>query len=112
MTHEKLVRDNIPAPITQHGDQPVTRILACDEYRHELRRKLHEEVAEFCATGAVEKLADVLEAVYALAALGGVSASQLEQTRQRLQRKTCTTQPWLWGSTTVASQPVPHRVHR
>jgi predicted house-cleaning noncanonical NTP pyrophosphatase (MazG superfamily) len=83
MRHEKLVRDHIPALITQRGEQPVTRILACDEYRHELRRKLHEEVAEFCATGHVEELADVLEVVYALAALEGVSASQLEEIRQR-----------------------------
>ena len=75
MRYEKLVRDHIPAMITQRGDQPVTRILACDEYRHELRRKLHEEVAEFCATGEVEELADVLEVVYALAMLEGVGAS-------------------------------------
>jgi predicted house-cleaning noncanonical NTP pyrophosphatase (MazG superfamily) len=85
MRHEKLVRDNIPAIIAQHGEQPVTRILEIDEYKHELRRKLHEEVVEFCATGHVEELADVLEVVYALASLEGVSSSRLEEIRQRKQ---------------------------
>ena len=69
MQHNKLVRDNIPAIIQRHGEAPITRTLETAEYQDALRRKLHEEVAEFCATGHLEELADILEVVYALAAV-------------------------------------------
>lgn len=86
MRHEKSVRDNIPAIIAQRGEQPVTRILEIDEYQHELQRKVHEEMAEFCMTGHVEELADVVEVVYALASLEGVRSARLEEIRQRKRR--------------------------
>jgi len=83
MKYNKLVRDNIPAIISERGEKPVTRTLDTDEYRRELRQKLQEEVAEFGATGRTEELADVLEVVYALAAVEGISQAQLEEMRQR-----------------------------
>ncbi|HEX3961319.1 MAG TPA: nucleoside triphosphate pyrophosphohydrolase, partial [Trebonia sp.] len=36
---------------------------------------------EFAASGEVEELADVLEVIYALAALSGLDAAQLEKLR-------------------------------
>ena len=86
MKHNKLVRDRIPEIITEHGEKPVTRTLDTEAYRRELRSKLHEEVAEFDASGKVEELADVLEVVYALAAVEGFSPSQLEEMRERKRR--------------------------
>lgn len=83
MQHNKLVRDHIPAIIEQHGETPLTRTLAPGEYQDALRHKLHEEVAEFCASGDLEELADILEVVYALAAVAGMSPGQLEAVRQR-----------------------------
>ena len=82
MQHNKLVRDNIPAIIQQHGETPITRTLETAEYQDALLRKLHEEVAEFCATGHLEELADILEVVYALAAVAGMNQGQLEAVRQ------------------------------
>jgi predicted house-cleaning noncanonical NTP pyrophosphatase (MazG superfamily) len=83
MKHNKLVRDKIPDIITRHGDEPVTQILETEAYKLELRSKLQEEVAEFCKSGKVEELADILEVVYALAAAEGVSQFQLDEIRKR-----------------------------
>lgn len=86
MRHNKLVRDNIPAIIRRDGKTLVTRTLDAEEYARALRRKLHEEVAEFDAarsrSASVEELADILEVVYALAANAGASVEQLDALRQ------------------------------
>jgi predicted house-cleaning noncanonical NTP pyrophosphatase (MazG superfamily) len=87
MKHNKLVRDKIPEIIEKRGDRPVTRTLGTDAYRQELRRKLQEEVAEFCESGEVEELADILEVVVALAAVEEVSQFQLEEMRKRKRRE-------------------------
>jgi predicted house-cleaning noncanonical NTP pyrophosphatase (MazG superfamily) len=81
MQHSKLVRDRIPEIIASRGARPITLVLDQDEYRLELQRKLQEEVAEFAQSGQVEELADILEVTYALAAVQGVSRSQLERIR-------------------------------
>jgi UDP-glucose 4-epimerase len=85
--HNKLVRDKIPEIITKRGDKPVTHTLGTDSYRQELRRKLQEEVDEFCESGKVEELADILEVVYALAAAEQVSQFQLEEIRKRKRKE-------------------------
>jgi predicted house-cleaning noncanonical NTP pyrophosphatase (MazG superfamily) len=85
--HNKLVRDRIPEIIRRRGDRPITRTLSVGAYGQELRRKLQEEVAEFSESGQVEELIDILEVVYALAAHGGVSQSQLEGMRKRKRRE-------------------------
>ena len=87
MKHNKLVRDKIPEIITKRGDRPVTHTLGPDAYRQELRRKLQEEVAEFCESGQVEELADILEVVVALAAVEEVSQVQLEEMRKRKRKE-------------------------
>ncbi len=83
MKHNKLVRDKIPSIIKKHGDKSITQILSPDAYRRELWRKLGEEVAEFGVSNQIEELADILEVVYALAAVEGVSQSQLEEMRRK-----------------------------
>ncbi|MDY7077161.1 MAG: nucleoside triphosphate pyrophosphohydrolase [Chloroflexota bacterium] len=87
MKYDKLVRDKIPDIIARRGDKSVTRILDADAYERELRSKLQEEVAEFGASGEVEELVDILEVVYALAAVKDVSRFQLEEMRARKQEK-------------------------
>jgi predicted house-cleaning noncanonical NTP pyrophosphatase (MazG superfamily) len=46
-----------------------------------LVQKLREEVAEFCDSGEVEELADILEVVYALASDQGVTPEELDKVR-------------------------------
>ena len=81
--YNKLVRDRIPEIIAEReGQAPKTRILTEKEYRVELAKKLNEEVAEYQATPNSEELADILEVVYALAAVHNLDPEALEQIRQ------------------------------
>lgn len=82
MSQGKLVRDKIPLIIRAKGLEPITYLAGPDEYAARLRDKLTEEVAEFLASDSdPEELADVLEVVYALAALTGTDPQQLEKLR-------------------------------
>jgi predicted house-cleaning noncanonical NTP pyrophosphatase (MazG superfamily) len=76
----KLVRDQIPAIIAARGGVPVTRTAEAEEYRQLLRDKLAEEVGEAASAGPGDlagELADVLEAVAAIAAEAGSRRSSL-----------------------------------
>lgn len=82
MGQSKLVRDKIPQIIRAKSLEPVIYVADPDEYATRLRDKLTEEVAEFLASDSdPEELADVLEVVYALAALTGTDQEQLEKLR-------------------------------
>jgi predicted house-cleaning noncanonical NTP pyrophosphatase (MazG superfamily) len=78
----KLVRDRIPEIIRAEGLEPVIYTADAEEYGSRLRDKLQEEVAEFIASDSdPEELADILEVLYALAQLTGISREQLEELR-------------------------------
>lgn len=77
----KLVRDKIPEVIFFNGEIACLHIADDKEYSTLLRQKLLEEVNEYLESGATEELADILEVLYALAAVLGVSESSLEQLR-------------------------------
>jgi predicted house-cleaning noncanonical NTP pyrophosphatase (MazG superfamily) len=87
MGYKKLVRDNIPAIITQNGGRPQARILGDEEYLEELIKKLKEEVEEFAADRSVEELADVKEVMIALREALGIRAGDLEEVRRKKARK-------------------------
>ena len=92
MWYKKLVRDRIPEIIEKTGAIPRTRVLDTDEYRHELRWKLLEEVRE--ATSAtipdelLAELADLQEIIDTLVREYGFVAADLkrEQERKRAER--------------------------
>lgn len=81
--YNKLVRDKIPACITQSGEKPLVRILDLEEYIACLDSKLDEEVGEYHRDKNAEELADILEVVFALAAIHGVSEEELLSLRLR-----------------------------
>jgi predicted house-cleaning noncanonical NTP pyrophosphatase (MazG superfamily) len=80
---KKLVRDKIPELIIENGEVPVTRPLSDEEYQEELKRKLMEEVVEYIDDVTTDELADILEVVYALGALHGATAADLERQRKK-----------------------------
>lgn len=81
MQYNKLVRDNIPERIQRNGGTSVVHVASDEEYKEKLREKLQEEVNEYMAESSVEELADILEVVYALAALHEVTPQVLENHR-------------------------------
>ncbi|MGG3449630.1 nucleoside triphosphate pyrophosphohydrolase [Domibacillus aminovorans] len=89
--HNKLVRDRILEVIEKAGRNYTSRILLEEEYKQEVRKKMHEELAEYeeAATNeeAVEELADLLELIHAAASIHGVSVEQLEDIRQQKAEK-------------------------
>ena len=72
----KLVRDRIPELFGG-----TVRPMNVQEFRSALRAKVQEEVGKYLDSGEVIELADVLEVVYALAELDGVSPGELEALR-------------------------------
>lgn len=81
MIYNKLVRDRIPEIIQSKGGSCTTRILSDEEYKHALDQKLGEELAEYLDSHSPEELADLLEVIYACAALQSLSPADLERIR-------------------------------
>ena len=71
--HNKLVRDKIPEIILSRGKGCKTRTLDGDNFLHELKKKLEEEVNEFLDDPSREELADILEVVDSLSLVMGSS---------------------------------------
>lgn len=82
ITHNKLVRDLIPAIIEASGKTCVTRILSDEEYLAALDAKLTEELAEYQADKSMEELADLLEVMMAVAEARGHSFAEVEAVRK------------------------------
>ena len=79
--NKKLVRDNIPKIISDSGRLAHTRTLQDDEYCCELIKKIYEEVEEYRDSRAIEELADIAEALYALVQLEGYENKEFENIR-------------------------------
>ena len=85
--YNKLVRDLIPEIIQKSGNRCVISTLDEQNYANELEKKLLEEANEYIADKTAEELADILEVVYALAHLKGISKEQLEEIRAQKSQK-------------------------
>ena len=85
LTYHKLVRDRIPEIIESQGKKCTTLILEPDAYQEELRKKIQEEMQEYLSADghkeAAEELADLLEVIYALASVHGVTERDLNEIR-------------------------------
>lgn len=81
--YNKLVRDLIPDIIQKEGKRYQTRILADEEYKDALIKKLQEEVTEFTEESNLEELADILEVVGALAEALGADKAAAEDVREQ-----------------------------
>lgn len=79
--YNKLVRDKIPEIIKSSGKKAYYHKLTEQEYLWELDKKLDEECTEYQADKSLEKLADMLEVMYAIAEARGYSIAELESVR-------------------------------
>ncbi|MCM3040643.1 nucleoside triphosphate pyrophosphohydrolase [Paenibacillus motobuensis] len=90
-TYNKLVRDFIPDIIGAQGKQYSIKTLDMETYSIELRKKLQEEHQEYISAKtdqeAAEELADMLEVIYALATIHGVTEQEMNQLRSEKAQK-------------------------
>jgi predicted house-cleaning noncanonical NTP pyrophosphatase (MazG superfamily) len=82
----KLIRDLVPQRAAERGAHLTTRVADPDEMPALFRAKLAEEIGELYDAGTEaacrEELADVLEVLYAIADLHGITPVELETERQ------------------------------
>ena len=81
MQYNKAIRDKIPEIIQKDGHSCNVKTLSDEKFLEHLEKKLSEEVAEYQNDKNPEELADILEVIYRVAQLRGVSKEELEKIR-------------------------------
>ncbi len=83
MKYNKLIRDRMPEIMKKQGKSVKTHVASDSEYLQKLKAKLIEEAAEYSRDENTEELADVLEVLYALMELKGVTKGEVESMRSK-----------------------------
>lgn len=81
MIYNKAIRDKIPEIIQKDGHTCNFKTLTDEDFLVEIEKKLSEEVTEYQNDKNPEELADILEVIYRIANLKGVSKEKLEEIR-------------------------------
>ena len=81
MEYNKAIRDKIPEIIQKDGFSCNIKDLSDEEFLVEIEKKLSEEVKEYQNDKNPEELADILEVIYRIAKLRGISKEELEKIR-------------------------------
>jgi predicted house-cleaning noncanonical NTP pyrophosphatase (MazG superfamily) len=79
--YNKAIRDNIPKIIQKSGKSCNVKTLSDKEFLLEIEKKLSEEIVEYQNDKKPEELADILEVIYRIAKLKGISKEELEKIR-------------------------------
>ncbi len=79
--YDKAIRDKIPEIIQKDGYSCNVKTLSNEEFLVEIEKKLSEEVTEYQNDKNPEELADILEVIYRIAKLRGISKEELENIR-------------------------------
>jgi len=79
--YNKVIRDKIPEIIQKDGHSCKVKTLSDEQFLVEIEKKLSEEVTEYQNDKNPEELADILEVIYRIAKLKGISKEELEQIR-------------------------------
>ena len=77
----KVIRDKIPEIIQKDGQTCNIQILSDEKFMVEIEKKLSEEVTEYQNDKNPEELSDILEVIYRIAQLRGISKEELEKIR-------------------------------
>lgn len=80
--YHKAIRDKIPEIIKKDGYACNVETMNDEKYLVEIEKKLSEEVIEYQNDKNPEELADILEVIYKIAKLKGISKEQLEKIRR------------------------------
>ena len=83
----KAIRDKIPEIIKASGNNCKIKKLTDNEFLIEMEKKLNEEVKEYTESKDVEELADILEVIYRISELRGVSSDELDKIRKHKAEK-------------------------
>ena len=87
-TFDKAIRDKIPEIIQKDGHSCNIQTLSDEKFLVQLEKKLSEEVTEYQNDKNPEELADILEVIYRIIQLQGISKEELEQIRiKKLQER-------------------------
>ena len=79
--YNKAVRDRIPEIIRKSGYGCNIESLPDNRFLPKLEEKLSEELEEYLESRSIEELADILEVVYRIAEIKGISRNDLESVR-------------------------------
>lgn len=79
--YHKAIRDKIPKIIEKDGYSCNVKALSDEEFLVEIEKKLSEEVTEYQSDKNPEELADIIEVIYRIAKLKGISKEELEKIR-------------------------------
>lgn len=79
--YNKAIRDKIPEIIKKTGKSCTVKQLEDPEFLTALENKLMEEINEYYESHSIEELADLLEVIYRIAELKGVTQKNLDQIR-------------------------------
>ncbi len=79
--YNKAIRDKVPEIIKKDGYSCNVKKLSDEQFLIEIEKKLSEEVAEYQNDKNPEELADILEVIYRIAKLKGISKEELENIR-------------------------------
>ena len=79
--YNKAIRDKIPEIIAESGKKYNLKQLDDESFLAEIEKKLIEEVNEYSKSKDVEELADLLEVIYRISELKGVSSDELDKIR-------------------------------
>ena len=80
--YNKAIRDKIPEIIAKSGKKYNLKQLDDESFLAELETKLTEEVNEYAESKDVEELADLLEVIYRISEVRGVSSDELDKIRK------------------------------
>ncbi len=81
MKYGKAIRDKIPEIIQRDGHTCHVETLTDEQFLVEIEKKLSEEIKEFQNDKNPEELADILEVIYRIAEIKGISKDELEKIR-------------------------------
>ena len=85
--YNKAIRDKIPEIIKESGKNCNVKKLTDSEFLVQLEKKLVEELSEYQESKKVEELADILEVIYRISELKGITSDELDSIKNEKVKK-------------------------